>query len=187
MTMTLDQWFSKGLTYQEYIESMKVNRAEMLSIYDRVQLSEDDQKFFQSYQSKQWRVVILTADWCGDAMLCVPILKRIAEYAHFDLRFLNRDENLELMDQYLTNGKSRSIPKFIFMDDRGIEQMVWGPRAREVQALVDQMQSELPSQEDPQYKEKQKEMYRSFSHKITSDPSIWQSVIGSIRQMLSSK
>ncbi|TCS93279.1 thioredoxin family protein [Hazenella coriacea] len=183
--MTLLEWFSKGLTYQEYVDQMTVNREEMLSIDERIHLSEDDQNFLQSYQSKQWRVIILTADWCGDAMLCVPILKRMAEVAHFDLRFLHRDENLELMDQYLTNGKSRSIPKFIFIDDQGVEQAVWGPRAVEVQLLVDQMQSELPNQEDPQFKEKQKEMYQAFRDKISSDPKIWQSVICSLRQLLS--
>ena len=95
----------------------------------------------------------MTADWCGDAMLCVPILMRVAEAAGMELRFLIRDENLELMDQYLTNGKSRSIPIFIFIDADGKERAVWGPRAPEVQRLIEEMRASLPPKDDPQFEE----------------------------------
>lgn len=37
-------------------------------------------------------------------------MKRISEVANIDMRLLIRDENLELMDQYLTNGTARAIP-----------------------------------------------------------------------------
>ena len=100
----------------------------------------------------------MTADWCGDAMLCVPILMRLAEAAGFELRFLIRDENLELMDQYLTNGKSRSIPIFIFIDADGEERAVWGPRAPEVQRLIEEMRASLPPKDDPQFEEKQRDV-----------------------------
>ena len=113
--MTLNGWFKKGMTTQEYIDSMQVNREEMMGIYDRFPLPEEARPFYEGLREKGLRVIVLTADWCGDAMLCVPILMRLAEAAGFELRFLIRDENLELMDQYLTNGKSRSIPIFIFI------------------------------------------------------------------------
>ena len=50
---------------------------------------------------------------------------------------LLRDQNLELMDQYLTNGTSRAIPIFVFIDQNGNERAVWGPRAETVQHFVD--------------------------------------------------
>ena len=59
-------------------------------------------------------------------------MKRISEVANIDMRLLIRDENLELMDQYLTNGTTcDSI--FIFIDKDGNEQAVFGPRAPKVQ------------------------------------------------------
>ena len=36
-------------------------------------------------------------------------MKRISEVANIDMSLLIRDENLELMDQYLTNGTARAI------------------------------------------------------------------------------
>ncbi|SEN39448.1 thioredoxin family protein [Lihuaxuella thermophila] len=182
--MQLNDWFEKGMTYEQYVDSMNVNRERMLDIYERVELSGEEKAFFARAQEKNWRVIVLTADWCGDAMLCVPILKRIAEAAQFDLRFLIRDENLELMDQYLTNGKSRSIPIFIFIDQQGQQQAVWGPRSPEVQRMVEEMRERLPDKEDPQFEEKQREMYRAFRDRISSNPSVWQTVIDSIRERL---
>lgn len=51
-------------------------------------------------------------------------MKRISEVANIDMRLLIRDENLELMDRYLTNGTARAIPIFIFIDKDGNEQAV---------------------------------------------------------------
>jgi hypothetical protein len=182
--MKLNDWFQKGMMYQEYVESMSVNREQMLELYEKVKLSNEQKDYFAQGRKKNWRVIVLTADWCGDAMLCMPILKRIAEVAEFKLSFLIRDENLELMDQYLTGGKSRSIPIFIFIDENGFERAVWGPRSPEVQRMIEEMRSQLPSQEDPQFAEKQKEMYKQFRERIANDPAIWQSVIKSIRECL---
>ncbi len=71
-------------------------------------------------------------------------MKRISEVANIEMSLLIRDENLELMDQYLTNGTARAIPIFIFIDKDGNEQAVWGPRAPKVQELVTSMRATLP-------------------------------------------
>ena len=47
-------------------------------------------------QNDGWRVIVLTADWCGDALLCVPVMKRISEVANIEMSLLIRDENLEI-------------------------------------------------------------------------------------------
>lgn len=99
------------------------------------------------------------------------------------LNYVNliRDENLELMDQYLTNGKSRAIPIFVFMDRAGNETMVWGPRAPHVEDLVTTLRAELPPADTVDFQEAQKNMYREFKEKITSDPIIWRTVIDSVK------
>jgi hypothetical protein len=52
-----------------------------------------------------------------------------------ELRVILRDENPELMDQYLTNG-SRSIPIVIALDESFKEVGHWGPRPTQLQAWV---------------------------------------------------
>ena len=83
-----------------------------------------------------WRLLVLSEDWCGDASNTVPVLARLAADApQLELRILKRDENLELMDLYLTNG-SQSIPLAIVLDDAGDAVCQWGPRPVELQEMV---------------------------------------------------
>lgn len=184
MAKNLLDWYQKGMRFNEYVNSMKVNQEQLKHIYETLTISEEDQTFFSTLKEKKWNAIVLTADWCGDAMLCVPIIQRLAELADMELRFLIRDENLELMDQYLTNGKSRSIPIFIFIDEAGNEQAVWGPRAPQVQAMVEELRSTLPDKEDPTFEEKQNAMYRQFRERISTDKTIWQYVVTSVRERL---
>ncbi|OYD06751.1 thioredoxin family protein [Paludifilum halophilum] len=180
----LNSWFEKGMTGQAYIDGMERNRENLLWIYDRFHLNEGDRAFYRGFSDRGLRGIVLTADWCGDAMLCVPILMKIAQAAEIDLRYLIRDENLELMDRYLTNGKSRSIPIFIFIDRKGEEQAVWGPRAPEVQRLIDDLRAGLPHEGSPDFAEKQKAIYQEFKQTILADQAWWEAVNRSIRERL---
>jgi len=183
---TVDQsaWFEKGMTFAQYLESMKVNRDELTRVYEQLEFTEEDRAFWQELAVKSSKGIVLTADWCGDAALNVPVLQRIAEEANIEWRFLIRDENLELMDQYLTNGTSRAIPIFIFLDEEGHQTAVWGPRAPEVQEMITSLRTTLPAVDAPDFEEKQKQLYRSFKETITSDPTIWRAVIKSVKAKL---
>ena len=52
---------------------------------------------------------------------------------NIELRLILRDQHLDIMDEYLTNG-GRSIPKLICLDADTLEEVgTWGPRPEEVQ------------------------------------------------------
>lgn len=81
--------------------------------------------------------MVLTEPWCGDSAQCVPCLDILAgENPHVAIRFLLRDDNLEIMDRYLTDGK-RGIPLLVAYDPEGRELLRWGPRPAEAQAVMD--------------------------------------------------
>ncbi|KAA0550454.1 thioredoxin family protein [Bacillus sp. BGMRC 2118] len=182
--MTLMNWFEKGTSFKQYVDKMTVNKKELENVYNQLELQQDDVLFFQNNLPNTWKSIVLTADWCGDAALCVPVLQRISEISDVELSYLIRDENLELMDQYLTNATSRAIPIFIFIDQDGNEKMVWGPRSREVQEMVDNGRALLPSPEASDFQEKQQQFYKEFKEKTTSDPSIWRTVVESVKERL---
>jgi hypothetical protein len=96
--VTLETWFEKGMTFDGYRVSMGVNHAELNRVYEQLEFQKDDSEFFRKLAGQTWRGVVLTADWCGDVALCVPVLQRIAELGNIKLHYLIRDENLELMD-----------------------------------------------------------------------------------------
>src|SRR3982751_3424631 len=83
-----------------------------------------------------WHLLVLSEDWCGDAVNTVPVVaKLVALSPNLELRVLPRDENLDLMDAHLT-GTSRSIPVVILLDEEYREQAWWGPRPTALQDSV---------------------------------------------------
>lgn len=185
--MNLNDWFLKGLTFEQYTAQMSVNKEEMLLIHDGFTLHDEDLSFLEKIRGKQLRAIVLTEDWCGDALVNNPILVKIAEASNIEVRFLLRDQNLELMDQYLTNGTSRSIPIFIFIDQNGDEQAVWGPRAQKIQKLVDRERATLPANNSLDFKDKQMELYKRLRNSYLNDESIWEHISYSIITTLKEK
>ena len=85
---------------------------------------------------RAWHLLVLSEDWCGDAVNSVPVVAKLAAMSpNVDLRVLARDHNLDLMDAHLT-GTSRSIPVVILLDEEYRERGWWGSRPAELQAWV---------------------------------------------------
>ena len=83
--------------------------------------------------------MVLTESWCGDSAQNLPVLAKISELSkNVKLRILLRDSNLEIIDQYLTNG-TRSIPKLIAFDEEGNELFRWGARPAAAQQLINEL------------------------------------------------
>ena len=90
------------------------------------------------------RWLVITEHWCGDASQINPIIHRVAEASNgkIDLRFIYRDENEALIDAHLTDGRSRSIPILIQLDDKYNLLDTYGPRPAEAQVLVKELLKE---------------------------------------------
>lgn len=81
--------------------------------------------------------LVLVEWWCGDVAQNLPAIHQMAEASPFiELRLLLRDENLDLMDHFLTDG-ARSIPVLIACDSVSGQVLGrWGPRPAPAQALL---------------------------------------------------
>ncbi len=106
----------------------KLNRQRMKRLEKTIELNESLKDAARKNNRKMiW--LIITEGWCGDAAQNIPIIEKIAaENPNIETGYVLRDEHLELMDKYLTNG-ARSIPKLIALDAETFEEIgVWGPR-----------------------------------------------------------
>ena len=81
------------------------------------------------------RLLVIAADWCGDAVNVVPAIQNWAAHTGVPLRIIDRDSWPAVMDHYLT-GTARAIPIVIALDPAGHELGHWGPRPSELQAWV---------------------------------------------------
>jgi hypothetical protein len=85
--------------------------------------------------------LVISEGWCGDAAHSLPIMDQLAAVLPqvLAMRVVLRDQNLDLMDRFLTNG-GRSIPKLIRFEPSNIAVLgTWGPRPAEAQALRAQL------------------------------------------------
>lgn len=81
--------------------------------------------------------IVISEAWCGDAAQSTPFIANLASVSeNVELKFILRDENHDMMNEYLTNG-GMSIPKLvIFNSITGDELANWGPRPSELQKLM---------------------------------------------------
>lgn len=77
--------------------------------------------------------LVITEGWCGDSAQILPFVNKMAELnSLITLKVILRNEYPEVMDAFLTDGKSRSIPKVIVLDTETLEVLGdWGPRPLE--------------------------------------------------------
>jgi len=106
----------------------KLNATRINRLDKRQEVPKDIKDKIESI-SKNIYWIVLTEGWCGDAAQSVPVLNKLQELnSHIEMKLVLRDENLELMDRYLTNG-GRSIPKLIIYDPETEKVLgTWGPR-----------------------------------------------------------
>jgi len=119
-----------------------LNHTRMKRLDKTVKIEEDIQHKFENFNGDQTWLVI-TESWCGDAAQAMPAMNQLAELtSNIDLKVVLRDENLELMNAFLTHG-SLSIPKLIVLDNETQEVIAnWGPRHSVVTQLVNDYKAE---------------------------------------------
>lgn len=114
MATISEQRFRQGQTYGEWKASMTRNRDQAEAQERRVRLTPEQ---LAPFRRRPLHVLAIGADWCPDVYGNLPVLARIAaEAPEIELRVFDRDTNLDLIDQYLKEGKFRSIPVFAFFD-----------------------------------------------------------------------
>ncbi len=144
-----DTFLEKGLSYEEYIASWenhigqslkgldkkarkylfyaKYNKERAGRVIDAFKMSEALMSLIDGIDTPQYWMV-LTEDWCVDSAYALPIISNAASRnPHINMRILLRDDNLDIMDQYLTDG-GRGIPKLVAFSAEGKELFQWGPR-----------------------------------------------------------
>lgn len=125
----------------EILHYTELNIARMNRVEKTVTLSDELLQALNNIKRKQQWIVI-SEGWCGDAAQIVPLFNIIEKNCNMiELKFLLRDENLDLMDQYLTNG-GRAIPKLLIVDAAQLNVLThWGPRPKLAQQLINDMQA----------------------------------------------
>ena len=109
-----------------------------------ISLNPEQEEHFKHIENRQTWLVFLES-WCADGAQTIPVLNKIAKVSeNINLRIVLRDENPELMNQFLTEG-TRSIPKLIILDQEFDVMTSWGPRTVTATQMVNDYKVEFGS------------------------------------------
>ncbi len=111
----------------DYLQFSELNKSRMNRLDKTLKVLENHrQRLLKLSSNYTW--LVISEGWCGDAAQILPVLNKMAEVSeNIDLKIVIRDENLELMDQFLTNG-NRAIPMLLILDAEMNVVNQWGPR-----------------------------------------------------------
>ena len=110
-----------------YVEYTKLSAARMRRWDKTYKPSQStlDNIAFRTSEKEQW--LVFSETWCGDAAHNLPFIAKWAAHAGVDLHIILRDENTELMDEFLTGG-GRSISKLVRLNENFEVLGTWCPR-----------------------------------------------------------
>ncbi|GBD11127.1 hypothetical protein HRbin23_00778 [bacterium HR23] len=177
--------FAKGLTYQQFLAQAKVNLDQFQKWYDEFTPKPDDLAFFRramALPKGPAKVLALGEDWCPDVYRGLPVMAKIAEAVGLEFRVFPRDQNLDIMDEFLYQGQFRSIPTFVFYtkDMKYICHWIERPALanKEMAEITEQLKREMPNA-------KEEDLRAERRKRLLARWPLWQQeTVREIRQML---
>lgn len=149
---------SKAMTYQDYrrlVDNLSaesrstgpeqsevltnytlLNQRRMKRLDKTLKISDASVKKIKDFDKKvTW--LVLTESWCGDAAQTMPMMNKVAEHNdNISFKVILRDENLDVMNRFLTNN-TMSIPKLVMVEDATGEILRdWGSRPKTATQMV---------------------------------------------------
>ena len=133
------QKFDQGMTPQEYIDQIKVNKQPFLDIYNALDVPDKAKALFDGLDSPL-NLAVFTADWCGDAVSTTPVILRLAQATPgLSVQVFNRDDELEITNSFLPENRAGTVPVFIVMDSAMAEIARFVETALELVPAIDAM------------------------------------------------
>lgn len=137
----LQQKYEAGLTVEEFESRLDDHKA----LHDLHYRKNDVSSFVEEWHGSMpaLKMIVITEPWCGDSLAIFPTLIKFFEnFDQVEIKVVPRDENHDLMNNYLTKG-GMAIPKFIVMDEDHNELFNWGPRPEKVQQIFEDHRADI--------------------------------------------
>ena len=178
-----------GMTYAAYIENVNALIAQGKASTNDASNDEEHLHFTQLNQSRmkrldktihlssetiaalaQWNLsvyfLVISEGWCGDAAQILPVINKMTEVnTHLKMRIIYRDEHLNIIDRYLTNG-GRAVPIILIVkQEGGIVLGQYGPRPDELSKIMAArkiLERQLPVHEQKAFFEESKTLAQKW-------------------------
>ena len=145
-TVVTIERFDGALSYANYLAAIAVNRDQFQHYYDIARLTDEDVEFFTKAAARPSgpaKILVIAEAWCPDVFRGVPVFARIAEASGMTMKVVLRDENPDIMDEFLLNGTARAIPVAVFYTRDHQYLTHWTERPAVAQAEIARMRAEF--------------------------------------------
>jgi thiol-disulfide isomerase/thioredoxin len=150
--------FDQGVSYETYMGQIKVNKARFEDFYNNFSVTAEDTAALKELVGKAngpAKMLVLGEDWCGDVIRGLPVLARIAEASGMQMTVFPRDENHDIMNEFLKNGQWMSIPVAVFYtkDHEYISHWIERPEIaeQEMEQIEKDIRAETPDISDQDF------------------------------------
>ncbi|MGI6643610.1 MAG: thioredoxin family protein [Bacillota bacterium] len=155
-------WAHRALDFEQYLQEADMNVPTMRENFANTQVKPEHDAYFRSLAKRlperSIRVLVLSEPWCGDCVENLPVLAKLESlYPFLKLHIFPRDQNLDIMDEYLTEGMA-IIPVFVFFDEKGTEIGRFVERPSGAHAFMEEARQSLRSSSEATQK---RGMYRA--------------------------
>ena len=164
--------FAKGMTYAEYIASIERNQKRFDENYAGTEIAAADAAAFKALMARPngpAKMMVVGEDWCPDVFRGMPVFAKLAEATGIEMRVFKRDENKDIIGEFLKNGEHESIPVTVFYtkDMRYIAHFIERPELayEEMRTVLVPMYKRLGKPDaTPEEKEAMKQEYIAFQN-----------------------
>ena len=110
--------FKSGFdSFQAWQDAIEKNKETFQRHYDEWEPDQGDVDAIKRLTEQHGvKALVLGEDWCPDVWRGLPVAARLGELTGMEVRFFPRDENRDIMAEFLKDGEFESIPTIVFYD-----------------------------------------------------------------------
>lgn len=181
---------AQGISYKEWAAQIDRNQEKFQYNYDNTQPSADDVAAIKATMAKPGGPVTVLAigePWCPDVVRGMPVIAKLCEATGLDLKIFFRDQNLDIMNEFLYKGEFQSIPTLIFYDKDLNKLGVWHERAQKARDEMPQLSAITSKMRNQELSEEERKTYMEQYEAFQKGP-VWagwrEAQIKEIRELL---
>jgi len=142
-------------SFQEWMRTIEGRHEEFQKHYDEYTPDADDIAAVKALvESRGVKVLVLGEHWCPDVWRGLPVMARIAEATGMTARYFLRDQNKDIMAEFLNRGEFESIPTMVFYDGQHNHLGTWIERPQEAMDDMARLRKEIlepaPQEDGPE-------------------------------------
>jgi hypothetical protein len=110
--------YASGIdSFSAWMSAIEKNKESFQRHYDEWEPDQGDVEAIRALVELHGvKALVLGEDWCPDVWRGLPVIAKLGEVTDMEVRFFLRDQNKDIMAEFLKDGEFESIPTIVLYD-----------------------------------------------------------------------